>query len=515
MIISRVHIDKFRGFKDAEFSLGEFVTLIAGQNGTQKSTLLGMISQPFTISKKDHPLYGEKPLSGENYRSTFKEKFRLSPIFDQPKEHEWTLHLVKDREAFTLQSIIRNKLDSSSIRFWKKGSRAAGSGYIQLPVIYLSLKRLIPLGEENDTETSISEDIALTPEEINWFVKHYQNIMINRTDCLKSVDYVKSPNKNTLGITTNTYDWNTNSAGQDNIGKILLAILSFKRLKEKHAAHYEGGLLAIDEIDATLYPGSQVKLLESFFPICKEFKIQIIATTHSLTLLEKAYRLKKSRSKLINIIYLKKQDDRILVDDSLSYERIVHNLSLSLEQAVVKPKVAIYTEDKECIHFVKAMLGRSIKDIDFINVSLGCNHLMELASKKVPSFIFPNSIVILDGDARNALKGKRLSNFVCLPGLLSPERVLAQYLYNLPESDAFWTLKSLDYSKQYCFNKYSLEDILSERKQAKSWYNDQIESKCWGLQANLIYKEYFKIIPKEVELFINEFTRIHSLIIEN
>ncbi|GAL31063.1 putative ABC oligo/dipeptide transport ATP-binding protein [Vibrio variabilis] len=68
----------------------------------------------------------------------------------------------------------------------------------------------------------------------------------------------------------------------------MLAILSFKRLKEKHGSDYEGGILAIDEIDATLYPGSQIKLLDAFFNICKDLTIQVIATTHSLQLLEKA-----------------------------------------------------------------------------------------------------------------------------------------------------------------------------------------------------------------------------------
>lgn len=68
--------------------------------------------------------------------------------------------------------------------------------------------------------------------------------MINQTEQLSSVDYVNSPNKDTLAVTTQDYDWNTNSAGQDNIGKILLAILSFKRLKEKYPQAYKGGLLA-------------------------------------------------------------------------------------------------------------------------------------------------------------------------------------------------------------------------------------------------------------------------------
>ncbi|MFL7034999.1 hypothetical protein BCS71_17215 [Vibrio lentus] len=218
------------------------MTLIAGQNGTQKSTLLGIISQPFTITDPAHPLYGEKPLSGDSFRSRFKDKFRLSPIFDIPKEHEWTLHLKNETEPFTLQSMARNQQSDSSIRFWRKGNRTAGSGYIQLPVIYLSLKRLIPIGEEDSKKVATSNDITLTEAEICWFSELYQHIMINRNDSLSSIDYIKSPNKTTLAVTTNSYDWNTNSAGQDNIGKILLAILSFKRLKEKYTTNYKGGI---------------------------------------------------------------------------------------------------------------------------------------------------------------------------------------------------------------------------------------------------------------------------------
>lgn len=512
MIINKVHIEKFRGFEGSEFTLGEYVTLIAGQNGTQKSTLLGMISQPFTITDKDHPLYGEKPLSGDNYRSAFKDKFRFSPTFDIPKEHEWTLHLRNNEEPFTIQSMIRSK-DDPKIRFWRKGNRTKGAGYIQLPVIYLSLKRLLPLGEEKENETSTSSDIVLSIEENAWFSKHYQNIMINRSDSLSSVDYVKSPNKKTLAVSTSSYDWNTNSAGQDNVGKILLAILSFKRLKEKYGSAYEGGILAIDEIDATLYPGSQVKLLESLQIVCKELNIQVIATTHSLQLLEKASKLKKSRSKFFNTIYLTKQDDKILVEDNLAFDRIVHNLNMSLGQATPqKPKLPIYTEDKECIHFVKAILGRSYKDIVFQDVTLGCSNYIQLATKKVPSFIFPNSIVVLDGDTRPKLSGKRLKNFVCLPGDLNPEGMLATFLHNLSDADPFWKLKNPDYSKQYCFMDFSLEDILNNRSQAKLWYNRQLATENWGRGASALYKVFLASIPEEVAQFKAEFSKAYDLI---
>ena len=37
MKITKIHIDRFRGFRDQEFELGSRITIIAGQNGTQKS----------------------------------------------------------------------------------------------------------------------------------------------------------------------------------------------------------------------------------------------------------------------------------------------------------------------------------------------------------------------------------------------------------------------------------------------------------------------------------------------
>ena len=69
MKITKVYIEKFRGFHQQEFQVGSQITAIAGQNGTQKSTLLGMIPQVFTLSESSTPLYGEIPLCGGSYRS--------------------------------------------------------------------------------------------------------------------------------------------------------------------------------------------------------------------------------------------------------------------------------------------------------------------------------------------------------------------------------------------------------------------------------------------------------------
>ena len=78
MIIRSVEIEKFRAFENASFTLGKRITAISGRNATQKTTVLGMIGQPFTISAKDHPMYGCKTIDGYNFRSQFKDKFKIS-----------------------------------------------------------------------------------------------------------------------------------------------------------------------------------------------------------------------------------------------------------------------------------------------------------------------------------------------------------------------------------------------------------------------------------------------------
>ena len=227
MIIKSIEIEKFRGFEQQELSLGENITVIAGQNGSQKSTLLGILSQPFTLSR-NHVIAKEKPLSGGNYKSLFSEKFKLSKKFDKVGNHQWTMILSEeDRDPFTLESISRDK-EEGTIRFWKKGKKQKGDGYLQHPVIFLSLKRLSPLGE--DKKIQVSEEITLTTEESDFYKMWHDKILVITRSNTTSIDYIASSEKQTLGISSDYYDWKSNSAGQDNVGKILLSILSFRRL---------------------------------------------------------------------------------------------------------------------------------------------------------------------------------------------------------------------------------------------------------------------------------------------
>ena len=95
MIIEGIEVEKFRAMEHLSLSIGKNITAIAGRNATLKTTLLGMLGQPFTISD-GHPMYGCTTIDGYNFKSQFKEKFKISKEFDHFGEHVWTLKFYKN-----------------------------------------------------------------------------------------------------------------------------------------------------------------------------------------------------------------------------------------------------------------------------------------------------------------------------------------------------------------------------------------------------------------------------------
>lgn len=506
MKITKINIEHFRGFSKQEFEAGSQITAIAGQNGTQKSTLLGIITQTFTISGSN-PMSGESPLCGGNYRSAFSDKFRLSPVFDKPKEHKWTL-FFDDRQEFEVESIKRS--DDANVRFWQKGNKGRGGGYIQYPTIFLSLKRLIPIAEE---KTITTNDTLLTEEEIKKIKELHNQILIVKTP-ITATTGISSVNKQSVGITTGLYDWNENSAGQDNLSKIILALFSFQRLKNKYEKEYKGGIWAIDELDATMYPASQEELLKVLRKYASLLNLQIFFTTHSLSLLEAVDKLRQETNQKtetanqIKIVYLKRIDDQISINNNITYKNICLNLKVAVALRQNQSyKITTYVEDRETALFVKSLLKGQSRYLDIIDATLSCTVLIDLVSRKVPAFSFPQSIVFLDGDVRQApqslKKLKEANNVLLLPGTESPERMVAKYLYNLSDTDILWENIADGYTKQFCFRTTSYGVISTDRVKAKEWFNAQLA--YWGRGGNKVLNPFFSSIEKEVDNFKREF----------
>lgn len=503
MIIKSIDIEEFRAFENVSFALGKRITAIAGRNATQKTTVLGMIGQPFTISSQDHPMYGCKTIDRYNFKSQFREKFKISPTYDIIGTHKWTLNLhqnIYSEPSYSIESIARKqKGKPDTLRFWNAKSRAKGAGYIQLPVYFLSLSRLFPIGEAGKTKPV---KIELSDDEKKYCIKKYRTILSIQDGGDSSVGLEKgTSSKSFTGVTDQIHDIFTNSAGEGNITRIILAILSFKRLKEKYGKNYKGGVLLIDEIDSTLYGFSQKKIVEYLYEAAEEFMIQIIFTTHSPIVLKAVNKLqrKEIQERGINlplfaynssIVYLEPQYDsegkRTIMPKNVSSSYDLNNMlnDINLSVPIDGNKMNVYCEDAEAIGFVQHLLKKKLSmNLDlymqFIDINLGWTNYLQLVDKKVPEF--RKNVIILDGDVpeKKEYKSKKqivenAENILFLPLVIEKDMfiLLKNHAFFNEFKASYCTVTTYNYD--ICFNEWPLESENYNTTDFKRWYKNMI-----------------------------------------
>ena len=465
-----------------------------------------MIGQPFTISK-NHPMQGCKTIDGFNFRSQFRDKFKLSPVHDTVGSHKWTLNFhpnIVPNNHYTVESISRTQPGHpTTLRFWNAESRAKGAGYVQLPVYYLSLSRLFPIGESGKT-TPVTID--LSQEELEYCETQYYSILsIQQQPGIEpSVGIEKAGSSKTYsGINDDIHDIFTNSAGEGNITRIILAILSFKRLKEQYPRDYKGGILLIDELDATLYPFSQKQLVNYLYQAASDYHIQIVFTTHSPIILKTVNNLQRAErqnhgfnrpeySYDINIVYLDPQYDdrgnRFILPKNISTNTELSQAiaDINLAQVFSGYKLNIYCEDLVASEFVKVLLMQrlSLPNLDsfmtFVDINLGWTNYVQLIQKAVPEFI--QNIVILDGDVPSMPEYRNRQTIINNAG-----NVL--FLPLVIEKDLFTMLKDHEvfnhfssginlpaFTYDYCFNNWPLSPDRYQTNDFKAWYKQAVDT---------------------------------------
>lgn len=526
MIIKEISIEQFRAFENVSFTLGKHITAIAGRNATQKTTVLGMIGQPFTITFKSNRMYGCKTIDGYNFRSQFKEKFKISANHDIIGTHKWTLYLhqnIYSEPSYTVESIARKeKGKPDTLRFWNAKSRDKGAGYIQLPVYYLSLSRLFPIGEAGKTK---SIKIELSDEEKEYCINKYRTILCiqGNGDSTSSIGLEKGTSSRTFtGVSDQTHDIYTNSAGEGNITRIILAILSFKRLKEQYGSDYKGGLLLIDEIDSTLYGFSQKKIVEYLNEAAEEFRLQIVFTTHSPIILKAVYNIhrKELQEKGIglplyaynsSIVYLEPKYDsdgkRTIMPKNISSSYELNNMlnDINLMVPTDGNKVNVYCEDELAANFVQFLLKKSLNlnielYMQFVDIDLGWTNYIQLVSKKVPEF--RKNIIILDGDVQSKPEYRTkkaivddAKNILFLPLVIEKDFfvLLKDHAAFNEFMESFCTVKQFNYD--ICFSNWPLESEQYNTAEYKKWFQ-QITDTLGGTES--LYNFW---IDKNIEKF--------------
>lgn len=301
----------------------------------------------------------------------------------------------------------------------------------------------------------------------------------------------------------------SNSAGQDNLGQILKAVLSFKKLKEKMGEDWIGGQLLIDEIDATLHPAAQNKLIDFLFEFSGQNNIQVIFTTHSLSLLEHIHdtytksvsqitSLNKESFVQFEMAYISNGTGEAIIHRNPDISKIKQDL-LNQYQGVNNKIIKIYSEDAEARWFFEKIFSYLKKNeyitsdpiaINHINVSLGHMQLLKLLVEDYN--YFSKGIILLDGDVSEEtineeiigkipLKFKDTSKnnkiILKLPGGDNPEKILWEYANLIPENHKFYSLTGdFEFHKRAFTENGPFSTVYNtqskEREKYKAWFKN-------------------------------------------
>lgn len=476
--IKKIVLHKFRQFEDKEIPVAKRLTVIAGHNATGKSTLLAILANSCEWKKAT-------PLIKPSFRGEFREIIKASQEHDpQCKKAVEILFsgTSSDEEEFVVP--FRTTWQDKGKRFRLIPKHHDQEGKLGYPIIYLGLSRLYPLGECSDSATlksvpAITDYFAEHPDEKRWLIKAYKSILSQSN--ITGVDPRLHPElkkKVFAGVESDTYNGLCNSSGQDNLGQILLSILSFKKLKsqiERDDATWNGGILLIDELDATLHPAAQVRLLDLLHKESVALDLQIVFTTHSLSMLEHFYKKNDTlRYEDSTVVYITTQNNVLSVKKTPPFLELRNDMLVVDPATLSQSPVLVLTEDAETRWFLDEILPEHIKrQIKMPEMGWGCNELVKFNQETFPAL--QKSLIVVDGDFNSDDEIKY--NVLRLPGGSSPEGIIYTFLKSLHPDH-----KLLNNSSG--INKRSLEEYgpfssnydkyRPDRKKYKNWFQDNM-----------------------------------------
>ncbi|QCT50210.1 ATP-dependent nuclease [Staphylococcus haemolyticus] len=549
-------IERFRKLKNESISLSKKINVFSGQNGVGKSNLMSLIATTFGKSKKR--------IGRGNFQPEFYEYFTI-PKNENYNDYKTYIKIVTDSQnADFIQKRHGYKDDSKrdrgiriiprSTNYYSKDLTISDvskntkakysigpSGRIPLPTVFLSLSRLYPVGETNLSSKNITyQNKLFQNDSVSKFIDWYNWVLpesISSNEIKATILNKEKIESDGIYVSPENTTESTQSVGQDNLRSIINALVDFYNIKMKENEHYLGGILCIDEIDASLHPSAQKRLLSLLDFLSEELDLQIFLTTHSLTILKEIINLKKLKPEDYNLIYLIDPIEPRIVTVN-SYEEL--KADLFDEQLVYQPDVKFYCEDeyteflfKELIQSHKTLFPdeTSLDNYNIIPVHLGANHLINLP--KHDNHFYKVGI-ILDGDAKTKekyllnnyinhdtkglnLKTIKNDHLMFLPTCLAPESYMYFIIWELfhnPQFDFFWkSIMSIPETRYYTKSRVNSE-ILSKITVTNDTSNDDIKkANITKIMKDFITKtqalaNYYKIDSNELREFFNKKNKI-------
>jgi predicted ATPase len=502
--------------KKIEIKFSDRITLIAGHNGIGKSTILGLVANGSGLTDKNFSSYTGRTFQGNlneiihiDYETELANNENpprpiLRYIFDSEQFEKRcaltkrTIPATKNRPKRLEVRVVPRNLSGDSFTIKSSGITIGNSSKVPIPTIYLGMTRMLPIGEsdpelvESDADTTIhAEDAAFISGFINEVIGFGQG---GGKDGITTQGISGTSKKSKHPIYTHSPK--SISLGQDSLSSIATALASFKKL-QREWSDYPGGLLVIDEIDAGFHPHAQRKLIKKIASCAKSLQLQVVATTHSLPLIESihpdANPIGGNGIASDKVVYIWDSNNPSVADLDLQAIKDDMNLIPPIQnKSLKKQKLKVYLEDAEADLFLKALLTRSLRAkvkrssgrlLTSIPISVGCDNLQGL-QKFDPHF--KNVIIAVDADASvKKQKGTYPKNIVKLPGAknsngkgLNPEQTIYNFVNEIVENpdshpDAYDTLKEInvntDQLKEHLLRG---EFNILKRESAKKWMKE-------------------------------------------
>lgn len=477
-MIKGIHIIQYRKLKKIDFHFLPNLNVISGTNGTCKTSLLHLVSNSFqAVTKSCDWIHDKKCLSAitainDVTNPKVESLTRGDQKYNDPANGiSGTLYTVEYYGHTPLE--FRRHNSSLTTRYALKPQYQRGSGdkLPYCPIIYLGLSRLVPFGEFKNDDAISGINKKLPEEYQQRIIDLYREFTGYTVSNAKVQQMGDVKTRAEFSSDKEGIDSNTISAGEDNLYILLTALMSlryyFESINSKNDAE---SILLIDEIDATLHPAFQIKLLKLLREYSVEYKIQIIFTSHSMSTLENMLANND------NVLYLVDNlTNVVLMEEPDIYKIQMHLSSLTHEDIYLDKIIPIYTEDKEARFIIERLLTyleekreefRGVRRfLYFPDINMGAESLKDMFKDPKLLRTVIRAICILDGDHESDLS----NNIISLPRYngenkgdhLSPEKLLFNYAEMLISSDdRFWT-----------------ERYVIDKGYGKIFYINQIEKK--------------------------------------
>ncbi len=379
-----IEISRLRGWSGQRITFPFPIVAIAGENGSGKSTIIQAAASAYqrTTSK------GSVKQKGAKYASDFFPATYWDQISD------CTIRFGYTEGSDKKEGSIRKPTER-----WKGNpSRPLRE------VTFLDLSRIVPVnGRVGYAKIAKSRHVEAQANKFDEDrLGRLSNILghVYEDAKIASADVDLNRPIPVLERTNSSYSGYHQGQGETTIAELIQADLP------------KYGLLLIDEIESSLHPSAQRRLVRDLATVCKEREMQIILTTHSPYVLEEL-----PRDARIQIFYQNGERQAMI--------GVSPEFALSKMDDSPHPECEIYVEDTTAQILLKEIISQRDPDLAsrLLVTTFGAASVGYQLGIMVSERRFPRAMgVFLDGDCTEA------HGCSILPGQDAPERVIFEDL---------------------------------------------------------------------------------------